>query len=187
MKRFIQLCTLLAMAVVIGSCGGGGMSDLDSGEAAVYLTVSDYVYGDLAYPDVCGGIDLTIQTLTIQSNPVSPDVVLNSTQDVVLTRWVVTPYRTDGGTVASPVWIHDISVTVTAGSQTTLNNYPFYPAYFYDDPPLSYLFPENGGFDPETGETVIEQGLRVVWYGRTMEGKAVNLDYVIYSQFRCGE
>jgi len=185
MKRFFQLSALVAMVALLGSCSGGGMSSLDDGEAAVFLTVSDFDYGGGAIVTVCDGGDMYMASITITSNPRSPETPLGPAQDVVLTRWVVTPYRTDGGTVASPVWIHDLSVTVPAGGQTTLTDFPFYPDYLYDDPPLSYLFPENGGFDPETGERRIEQGLRVVWYGRTMSGKSVTLEFTLFAEFTC--
>ena len=40
-------------------------------------------------------------------------------------------------------------------------------------PPLSYLFPSNGGIDPETGRTEIRQTGTVTFYGHTLSGQPV--------------
>ena len=44
---------------------------------------------------------------------------------------------------------------------------------FLSEIPLSYLLPENGGFDPETGNTNIRESLQLQIFGRTVSGKSV--------------
>jgi hypothetical protein len=101
----------------------------------------------------------------------------------VLTRWVVTPYRTDGGTVASPQWTHDTDVYVPAGGSADLSNYRVYPSEYLSQPPLNNLLPENGGFDPETGNRNIRQTLRVEVFGRTVSGKTVSVTFNVAFNF----
>ncbi len=183
MKRALQLCTLGALVALGLSCGGG-TSSLDDTEAVVNLSVTDIDYGG-ATVDVCSFADPIVRSLSITSNPKDPDEVLTSQQDVILTRWVITPYRTDGGTVASPRWIRDDQIFVPAGGTTTLDTWNYYSWEFYDEPPLLYLFPENGGFDIETGERTIRQAFHVEWFGETVSGKRVSVDTHLQFDFIC--
>ena len=170
MKRFMHLCVVLALGLAMGSCGGS--STLDNGEAAVFLTVDITAYNPEI--DVClQQFDLAIEQMSIQSSPKNPQGTLSANQDVNLSRWVITPYRTDGGTTASPEWTYDQAVFVAAGGNADLENYRVYPLEYLSEVPIAYLLPENGGFDPETGNTNIRQSLQLTIYGRTVSGKNV--------------
>jgi hypothetical protein len=171
MKRIPLVCIVAALAIVAGSCGGN--STLDNSESAVVLTVEIEEYNpDI---DICffAGFDVAISKMNVKSNPKSPDAVMSTNQDVTITRWEITPVRTDGGSTASPLWVHDMTVYVPAEGETELENYRVYPAEFFDEVPLSYLLPENGGADPETGLSNIRQSLRLQMFGRTVGGKSV--------------
>jgi hypothetical protein len=171
MKRIALVSLVAALGLVAGSCGGN--STLDDTEAVVVLSVEIEEYNpDI---DICltAGFDVTINALDINSEPKSPDTILSSNQDVNLNRWVITPYRTDGGSEASPEWSHDLAVYVPSPGNTTLENYRVYPAENFREMPLANLLPENGGVDPETGNRNIRQSLRLQIFGRTVSGKAV--------------
>jgi hypothetical protein len=179
MKRAMQLCALTVLAAVALSCGGN--STLNETEAVVFLTAQVKEYN----PDVsiASTSDVTISKLTIDSHPKDPSATLTSTQDVHLTRWQVTPYRTDGGTTASPMWQHDLNVYVAAGGSADLENYRVFPAEYFRQAPLSYLLPENGGFDPETGNTNIRQSLKVEIFGTTVSGKSISVVFEVAFNF----
>ena len=184
MKRFPQLCTLAALALLLASCGGS--STLDDTESAVVLTVEIEEYNPEV--DVCNtfGADLTISKMIVTSSPKAPGTELGNANDVNITRWVITPERTDGGTVASPEWITDQGVFVPADGDVELDNWRIYPVESLVVPPLLYLFPESGGVDPETGSPIIRQSLWLVMYGRTVSGKAVNTEPIpIAFRFYC--
>ncbi|MFV2073032.1 MAG: hypothetical protein ACC742_10330, partial [Thermoanaerobaculales bacterium] len=162
MKRILQLCVVLALGLAVSSCGGS--SQLANGEAVVYLTIE--VKESNPDIDVCAQAgDIVIAKMSIRSSSVDPSANLTSAQDVRLNRWVITPYRTDGGRTASPEWSYDQTVFVAAGSQADLDNYRVYPLEFLSEIPLAYLFPENGGVDPETGNTNIRQSLELQIFG----------------------
>jgi hypothetical protein len=187
MKRILQICIVVALGMAVSSCGGN--SSLDNTEAAVVLTVEIEEYSpDI---DICiflsGGFDIFIDEMTIMSNPKDPDATLGTNQDVNLTRWVMTPVRTDGGSEDSPQWSHDLGVFVPADGDANLENYRVYPFEFLDETPLSYLLPENGGVDPETGNRNIRQSIWLQVFGRTVSGKAVSTQPVpIAFNFFCG-
>ncbi|HOC44686.1 MAG TPA: hypothetical protein PKJ99_16855 [Thermoanaerobaculales bacterium] len=172
MKRIPQFCILAALALLAASCGGN--STLDDTEAAVVLTVDVTLYNPEI--DICGaaGVDVTIAEMTVISNPKAPGTVLGTNNDVNITRWVITPSRSDGGTTASPEWVVDQGIFVPADGETELENWRVYPAEYFLELPLSNLLPENGGFDPETGHNNIRQTLRLQMFGRTVSGKAVS-------------
>jgi hypothetical protein len=187
MNRTLLPGIVAGLAVVSLSCGGN--STLDDTPAAVVLTVEVTLYNpDI---DVCAqtvsGADIAIDTMSIASHPKNPDGVLSTNQDVNLSRWVITPGRTDGGSTASPEWSHDLTVYVPAGGNTDLKNYRVYPVENLREVPLSYLLPENGGVDPETGNRNIRESLYLQIYGRTLSGKAVSTERIpIAFNFFCG-
>jgi len=170
MKNIIQLCFVLALGPLLVSCGGS--STLDNTEASVFLTVEIEGYNpDI---DICVQLgDVSIDEMNIESSLKDPRGIISANQDVNLNRWVISPYRTDGGSTASPEWIYDQAVFVAAGGTASLSNYRVYPLEFLSEIPLSYLLPENGGFDPETGETNIRESLQLQIFGRTVSGKNV--------------
>jgi hypothetical protein len=185
MKRFPQLVFLAALALLAASCGGN--STLDDTESAVVLTVEIDEYNPEI--DVCTQTaDMTVSKMSVNSNPKAPGQTLGTNNDVTITRWVITPDRTDGGTTPSPQWIIDQGVFVPADGTTELDNWRVYPAENFYVPPLSSLFPENGGLDPETGSPIIRQALWLEMFGRTVSGKAVSTEPIpIAFRFFCTE
>ncbi len=171
MKRLWQFGALVVLAAVALGCGGN--STLNEDKPTVYLAVEITEYN----PDISisQSADVTITNMSIKSFLKNPAGGPSNAQDVRLTRWVVDPYRTDGGTVASPRWVHDIDVYVAAGGEASLENYRVYPAEYFRHAPLVYLFPENGGVDPETGQTNIRQTLKIEIFGTTMGGKSISV------------
>ncbi len=170
MNRIMRVCIVLAFAVAVLSCGGN--SSLDNSVATVFLTVD--IEENNPDIDVCTQTsDMVVFSMTITSNPKDPAGSTTANQDVTLTRWVIIPYRTDGGSTASPEWTYDQSIFVQAGGSTDLENYRVYPVGNLREVPLLYLFPANGGFDPETGNNVIRQSFELQLFGRTVSGKKV--------------
>lgn len=187
MKRITSVGIVLAAALLLGSCGGN--STLDDTGAAVYLTVEIDLYNpDI---DVCSqtasGFDISIETMNVVSQAKAPGTALGSSQDVQITRWVITPERNDGGTTASPQAIFDQGIIVPAGGSTDLENWRVYPVEYLNEIPLAYLFPENGGIDPETANRNIRQRLVLQMFGETMSGKSVaTVPQSIQYNFFCG-
>ncbi len=169
MKRALPIVILLGLLAVALSCGGN--STLNETEAVVFLTANIDQYN----PDINIAVpaDVTIESMTISSQPKDPNGSLTGNQDVNLERWVITPTRIDGGTTASPQWQVDQHVYVAAGGDASLDNYRVFPAEYFHQTPLSNLLPQNGGADAETGQSNIRQSLQVEIFGTTVSGKSV--------------
>jgi len=183
MKRITPVFVTLALALMVWSCGGN--STLDNTEAAVFLTVDISEYDpDI---DICLlQTDIAISNMDIASQAKNPEASLGASQDVNLKRWVIKPYRTDGGSTASPEWTYDAAVYVPADGSASLQNYRVYPLGYLGEVPVAHLLPENGGFDPETGNSTIRQSFELQIFGQTVSGKNVaTVPVVIDFNFYC--
>jgi hypothetical protein len=134
---------------------------------------------------ICQGADVALTTLTINSHPKSPSGTLSAQDDVILDQWVVTCTRTDGGTVASPSWQNFDTVYVAANGSAQVTNARIFPAEYFSQAPLYQLFPQNGGFDKETGQTTIRQKLHVEIFGKTVAGKKISVSFDVNLKFAC--
>jgi hypothetical protein len=187
MKRITTVGVVLAVALVLGSCGGN--STLDDTEAVVFITVNVDLYNpDI---DICSyiaaGTDVDIESMQAISQAKAPGTTLGSAQDVRILRWVITPERNDGGSTASPQAIFDQGIIIPAGGTTDLANWRVYPVNYLSESPLGYLLPENGGVDPETGNRNIRERLVLQMFGETMSGKSVaSIPQSIQFNFFCG-
>jgi hypothetical protein len=166
------------IALTIFGCGGNQSSDT---VAPVFLTV-DITEG-VADVDISVPFDVVIPAMNINSQAKSPSAVLSQQQDVVLSEWVVTPVRTDGGTVASPLWRNFYNVTVPAGGSANLRNYRIFPSDYFQIAPLNQLFPQNPGYDRETGLRNIRQRLQVEVFGKTIAGDRISLRFDVNVNF----
>jgi hypothetical protein len=170
MNRFLQFCGVIALVLMAVSCGGS--STLDNTVASVFLTIE--VEENDPDIDICFQFgDVSVEKMTVTSTLKDPGGTPSSNQDVRLSRWVITPSRTDGGSTTSPEWSYDQAVYVPADGSADLENYRVYPLEYLNDIPLANLWPENGGVDPETGNTNIRESLELVIYGETVSGKSV--------------
>ncbi len=180
---FFALIALGALGVA--GCGGNSSANSD---APVFLSVNSTllpIYANMANPNptVPGYLEVVYPTLVIQSKAKSPTAVLSAQDDVILDQVVVTCTRTDGGTVASPSWQNFLTIYVPANGTTTFSNYPIFPAEYFQQPPLYQLFPQNGGFDKETGQTTIRQKLHIEIFGKTVAGKKISVAFDVNVNF----
>jgi len=121
--------------------------------------------------------------MTISSHAKSPSVTLSPQQDVILDQWGITCTRSDGGTVASPQWQTFYTVYVPAGGSANVQNARVFPEEYFTQAPLYQLFPQNGGFDTETGQTSIRQKLHVEVFGKTVAGQKISVAFDLNYKF----
>lgn len=163
----------LGLALALAGCSAGNHSADE--EAPVILTVD--VREGPADVNIAVPQDVAIGQMEIKSQAKAPGTTLGPQADVILTEWVITPVRSDGGTVASPQWREFRNVTVPAGGTVSLENYRVFPAEYFNQQPLVQLFPQNGGVDRETGKTNIRQRLQIQVFGKTVSGRRVTLRF----------
>lgn len=116
---------------------------------------------------------VTVETMNIISIVSDPDGTTSALMDVELDTMEVVFARADAGTRVPPPFVLNIIGRVPVGGTLTLNDLPILSIDQFRNPPLSDLFFENGGFDKETGSTVIKLNATVRFYGRTLTGDDV--------------
>ncbi len=116
---------------------------------------------------------LSIPTITITSITVDPAATTSSLMDVQLRTLEVTFARADSGSRVPPPYYFNIIETVPVGGILTLTNFPIMSVAQTRSPPLSDLLLVNGGFDRETGETIITLDITFRVFGTTVVGTSV--------------
>ena len=174
--RPLALIVLLALAAA-------GCSTNTQGDSAspVFLTCEFTLLP--AIKNVADNSLLQFDTTSLTSKFKSPSIAGGSTTflDTQVETYAIVWARIDGGKKASPTESFGGNVIVPAGGTSTLTNYPFMSASALQQPPLSFLWPANGGVDPETGRTEIRQTGTVTWYGHTMSGQPVTSVPAVFS------
>ncbi|MEM7355852.1 MAG: hypothetical protein AAF657_33860 [Acidobacteriota bacterium] len=114
-----------------------------------------------------------IPTIVISSIAADPNASTSSLMDVQMRTLEVTFSRADSGSRIPPPFLFNIIGTVPVGGSLTLNNFPIMSAEQTRVPPLSDLLIINGGFDQETGSTVIRIDVTFRAFGTTLTGTSV--------------
>ncbi len=171
MKRTSGPLALLALlAVSMAGCSTNSQGD---SATPVFLTCDFTLLP--AVKNVADGALLQFDTTTLTSKFKSPSAAAGSTTflDTQVDTYSIVWTRIDGGKTASKTESFGGNVIVPAGGTSTLSNYPFMSITALQQPPLSFLWPANGGIDPETGKAEIRQTGTVTWFGHTMSGQPV--------------
>lgn len=116
---------------------------------------------------------VTAPTTTFRSVIANPTANASDLMDIELDSMEVIYQRVDGGTRVPPPYVVHLLGTVPAGGSLTINGLELLSFAQLDNPPLSDLLFENGGFDRETGLTYIRMNLVIRAFGRTLGGRRV--------------
>jgi len=176
-KTSYPLAFLTALALL-----GGGCSTNTQGDSAtpVFLTCEFTLLP--AVKNVLDNSMLQFDTTVLTSKLKNPAGGGSTTfLDTQVETYSIVWTRIDGGKTASATESFGGNVIVPAGGTSTLTNYPFMTAAALQQPPLSSLFPYNGGLDPETGRTEIRQTGTVTFHGHTMSGQPVSSVPAVFS------
>lgn len=170
MNKAKTLCILFAVALALGACEGR-TDKTDSG--GVILSISDFDGLPIRSSVNSAGGLLQVEEFVIQNVPKNPSGVTSSLMNVELLSYEVEFSRADAGTKLPPPLVAGIFGVVPVDGTLTIENLDVMGIDQYFNKPLSDLLFENGGFDKETGSTVIQLNLRVRFFGRTLSGDPV--------------
>ncbi|MCP4662593.1 MAG: hypothetical protein GY856_44930 [bacterium] len=173
MKDIVRL-SLLAIALLVLGCkerteqvdSGGILLEVEFAADGIPVRVS--MNSEAA---VAGMVQ--VPTTNIISIVADPTGDVSSLMDVDLEAVEVTYERVDSGTRVPQPYVLNLLGRITVGATLTYQNLPVMSADQLENPPLSDLLYENGGFDKETGDTMIRMNLYLRVFGRTLTGRAV--------------
>ncbi len=172
MKDIVRL-TLLATALLVLGCKER-TEQVDSGGILLEVEfAADGIPVRVSVNDAAAVGWVVVPTINIISIVADPTGDVSALMDVNLEAVEVTYQRVDGGTRVPPPYVLNLLGRITAGGTLTYEGMPLMSTEQIETPPLSDLLYENGGFDRETGATMIRMNLYVRVYGRTLTGRAV--------------
>lgn len=155
---------LLALPLLVGAC-----SDLEQSDTGGVVLQVEFVNA----PFRIGVNDqdaVAIPTIEIDSIVANTTAGTSSLMNVQLDLYEVTFARSDTGTRVPAPYVFSLSGVVPVSGSLTLTNFPVMSVEQLRSPPLSDLLFENGGFDKETGSTLIRIDLTFIVFGRTLGG-----------------
>lgn len=164
---------LLALALVLsaGACSDAGETDT----GGVELVISDFDEAPIqvSVNQVANAGLVTLGEIELESLVENPDLGTSDLQTIELRRYEVRYFRNDTGTRVPPTLVDGLLGTVPPGGTTTIENLPILRSEQIFNPPLSDLLFVNGGFDQETGSSVILLNVRLRFFGETLGGREV--------------
>ena len=171
MRNFLRLA--LAGILVLGLVGCESRTDRTDG-GGVLLT-----FGQIDWPaiysvaaSVLGG-GAAIDTVTLVSVAKDPNGVTSALMDIELQSFEVSFQRADTGTRLPAPLVRTFPGVIPVNGTLTISGMFFMLASQLENPPLSDLLADNGGFDKETGADSILLDVSIVFFGRTLSGDEV--------------
>ena len=101
--------------------------------------------------------------------------------NVEIQSYEVTYTRADQGTRVPPPMVRGLFGVAPAGGDYIVENLPVMALEQLLNPPLSDLLFQNGGFDKETGSTLIKLNFILRFFGRTLSGDEVETDPIFFT------
>jgi hypothetical protein len=167
MKR--TLCLTIALAALLaGAC----TNKQGETEAPVFITTD--IQLQPGFVNVGTVAPIQIQTMVLTShlkNPTASDPQGFATS--IITSYTVHFRRTDGGTMVPPDKTFGAGITIPAGGNSTLSNFPILDASDIQKSPFDQLLPFNGGIDRETRSDSIQMTFDITFFGHTASGMRV--------------
>ncbi len=154
--------------------GGVTMSISDFDGLPVVVSVNDATSPPTDADDGDANGFVTISSVTIQSIVKDQTGNTSDLQNVEMDSYEVSYRRVDGGSLAPPPLVRKVFGVTPVGGTQIYDNLPVLSPDQFDQPPLSDLLFENGGFDSETGAEMISLNLGLRFFGRTVSGQEVD-------------
>ena len=173
-SRFLLLLLLLAPLVLLAGCESR-TDRSDSG--GVTLSISDFDGLPLRVGVNAANALVQVGQITVDNIVLDPTAPTSALMNVEIRSYEVTYSRADAGTRVPVPLVAGIFGTAPVGGNFTVDNLPVMGADQFNQPPLSDLFFQNGGFDKETGSNLVSINFRLRFFGRTVSGDPVESNF----------
>jgi hypothetical protein len=171
------LIPILLLAVLAG-CSG---DRIENSEGSILLSVTDFNGLPSQVSVNATGSSVIIGTLTISNVPKNSRGSTSNLMDVQMETYQVLFQRVGTGTRSPTTLVRDILGFAPVDGTLVLSNLPVMTLQQLDNPPMSDLLTDNGGFDRETNSQVITLNLTLTFFGRTVGGDRVASEPVSFT------
>ncbi|MEM8963731.1 MAG: hypothetical protein AAGD38_19770 [Acidobacteriota bacterium] len=174
MKNLLRILAVALVALAILGCEENVAEDSATSSGGVLLDM-DWASGSTIpfRVSVNGNDNLRIPTITLSNIVADPNGSSSQLMDIQMDSLEIQFTRGDAGSRVPAPYVVRVLGTVPVGGTLTLENWDVMSFEQFTNPPLSDLMFENGGFDKETGSTIIRLNLLARAYGRTRGGDLV--------------
>lgn len=163
---------VLGFIVLVAVLGCEGRTD--KSQSGVILSVTDFDELPLAaLVNPPGGGFVQVGSISIDNIPKNPAATTSSLMNVEMRSYEVVYSRVDAGTRVPTPFVRSIFGVAPVNGTVTYDNLAVAGSEQFNNPPLSDLLFQNGGFDSETGNQVIILKLTMRFFGRTLTGEDV--------------
>ncbi len=180
MSAWTRVIVLSLLVVVAVGCESR-TDEVDGG--GVLLSVSDFdglpIGGSVNNLAAAGF--LQVGELTITNVIKDPNGIGSNLMNVEIQSYEVLYTRADEGTRLPPPMVRGLFGVAPVGGEFVVENLPVMAQEQLLNPPLSDLLFQNGGFDKETGSTLIKLNLFLRFFGRTLSGDEVETDPISFT------
>ncbi len=170
MKRLITIAILGVVALGLVACEGS--TDKTDG-GGVLLSISDFDGLPIRVNVNSANALLQVGEFVVQNVAKNPTGVVSDLMNVELRSFEVVYSRADQGTRVPNTYTNGIFGVAPVNGTFTVENLDVMGAEQFLNEPISDLLFQNGGFDKETGSSVIRVNLSIRFFGRTLSGDAV--------------
>ena len=171
----------LSLLVVVATGCESRTDEVDGG--GVLLSVSDFdglpIAASVNQAAQVGFVQVGEITITnVIKDPLGDG---SNLMNVEIQSYEVVYTRADQGTRLPPKMVRGLFGVAPAGGDFTVENLPVMALEQLNNPPLSDLLFQNGGFDKETGSTTIKLNFIMRFFGRTLSGDGVETDPISFT------
>ncbi len=166
---------LIALALVALVAGCEARTDKTDG-GGVLLSITDFdglPVGVSVNTTVALGGFVSIDEIEIENVPKDPTGVTSDLMNVEIRSYEVSFTRADRGTRVPTTFTRGLFGVAPVAGTLMIEGLPVLGPDQFDQPPLEDLLFANGGFDKETGTARVVLNCRLIFFGRTLSGDAV--------------
>lgn len=170
----ILLSGLLAVTLVVAlaSCSSS-VDKADTGGVTLSITDFDGLPISSSVNTAAGLGFVQVGQIDVENVALDPTGITSDLMDVEIRSYEVTYSRADTGTRLPPPYTRGLFGIAPVNGTFTVENLPVMNRDQLLNEPLSDLLFVNGGVDEETGSSRIQLNLKIIFFGRTLAGKAV--------------
>lgn len=167
------LVCLAALALFLTTAGCNQRTDKAEGGVILSITDFDGLTSEVSVNTAAAAGIVSIDEVSMQNFPKDSTGLTSNLMDIELRSYEVSFTRADRGTRRPPTRVAGIFGAVPVRGTNTINNLRIMSLEQLNSLPLSDLLFQNGGFDKETGDDIIQINCHLTFFGRTIAGDEI--------------
>ena len=171
----------IALLATLAACSSSTTDTADTGRVTLSITDFDGLPIAVSVNTAAGLGFVQVGEIDIENIALDPNGVTSDLMNVEIKSYEVSYSRGDNGTRLPTPFVRGLFGSVAVNGNFNVENLPIMGLDQLANPPLSDLLFANGGLDTETGASRITLNMRILFFGRTLAGKAVQTAPAVFT------